>query len=157
MSFFVSFSDRFSEILASNKHSQKHNLEHQITSMYFIVRLKRAHQRLIVPHSWILDINKHVEKFMNNGLNKNQTFVVFWTGNSAAFDENDVPRAEFKPKLNGNRAAQFPDEGLYDCNIMSCRSKFWILFFISYIVRLPYFGISFQLYTLILALITSIE
>lgn len=96
------------------------------------MRLKRARERAeyrqIVPHSWILDINKHVEKFMNRGLNKNQTFVVFWTSNSAAFDENQVPRAEFYPNLNANRSAQFPDEGLYECTIVSFRGKFLTIF-----------------------------
>lgn len=87
-------------------------------------------QRYIVPHSWIENLQDHLEKFINRGLNRNQTFTVFYTDNPDAFDENNVPRQSYHPNFAASPHRILPREGLYDCKLMNVRCKyFFSLFF----------------------------
>lgn len=63
-------------------------------------------------------------KFINNGLNKNQTFACFFTNNPMAFHENGTPRTDFRPSCNNQFSEQFPDEGLYMVKLKRFQSKF---------------------------------
>lgn len=95
--------------------------------MYFIVLIKNCRQRRIVPKPWIMKIDEHFEKFLNRGLNRNQTFIVFWTTNIDAFDKNGVPKLSYMPNFKVSRSVQFPNEGIYECNVLQCKSKLIIL------------------------------
>lgn len=77
---------------------------------------------------WIKNISQHIEKFLNNGLNRNQIFTIFWTKCAEAKDENGLPNPKFKPKFypTGN---EFPEEGIFDGYLRSCRC---MLYFYSF-------------------------
>lgn len=66
-----------------------------ITTMFFVVFLVAPKKNVVIPYSWILGINNHMDKFMNYGLNTNQNFLAFYTNKNAAFDENDIPRCDY--------------------------------------------------------------
>lgn len=96
--------------------------------MFFVVFFLAAQVHRVVPRTWIYDISKHVEKFINNGLNRNQKFSVFYTDSNDAFDENDIPKLNFVPDFTANdrnaRQNIFPNHGVYECNLQSFRCKF---------------------------------
>lgn len=87
--------------------------------MYFIVYLVDQKMNVSVPHSWIRDIEKHLEKL---GLNSYQNYRVFWTDDVRAFDENLVPEQGFKPNYSAGFTSQFPEEGWYLCRLKRFRS-----------------------------------
>lgn len=70
--------------------------------MYFVVYLNALAKNVLIPANWIYDIGRNVEKFINNGINRNQYFLCYYTNKPDAFvdgqpDENIVP--EFKMNL----------------------------------------------------------
>lgn len=91
--------------------------------MFFVVYFVAAAIHKVVPHTWINGISDHLEKFINNGLNRNQKFTVFYTNSIEAFDENSMPKADFLPNFNVSRHRVFPNEGLYLGQLTSFRSK----------------------------------
>lgn len=54
---------------------------------YFVVYLNILKRNVILPASWIQNIDIHYEKFINNGLNSSQTYRCFHTTNEDAFIE----------------------------------------------------------------------
>lgn len=91
--------------------------------MYFVVYIRSIRQNRVVPHVWINKISDHIEKFINLGLKRNQIFEVFWTNNPEAFDLNGAPLRSFEPNFHIGKTHVFPHEGLYDCQLVSFRSK----------------------------------
>lgn len=75
----------------------------------------------VVPHQWIKDVSQHLESFINNGLNNNQTSSVFWTDRTDAFDENGKPKHLFKPNVDAGYGYNFPEEGFYECQLVKFR------------------------------------
>lgn len=64
--------------------------------MFFVVYLPILKRNVIIPIEWINDVGNHLEKFINNGLNKNQRFLCYYTTKAAAFigdqpDKNHAP------------------------------------------------------------------
>lgn len=94
-----------------------------ISNMYYVVYLVRFKRNIIVPQNWILRIQDHWEKFINNGLNKNQKFVCFWTDNQMAFDENGTPLENFEPNFDASLCDVFPGEGFYIVNLRAFRGN----------------------------------
>lgn len=92
--------------------------------MYFLVYIIDARESVVVSAKWIKDISKHIEKFINHGLNRNQEFTVFWTNRVDAYDENGLPEPSFKPNFNPTPfKPTFPEEGIYGGYLRSFRSK----------------------------------
>lgn len=87
--------------------------------VYFIV--PRIHK--VVPHKWIIGISKHLEKFLNHGLNRNQKFAALWTDDPAAFDENDMPKVDYLPTNLTVTEDVFPNEGFYECHLVGFKGK----------------------------------
>lgn len=81
-----------------------------------------------MPHSWINGIDSQIESLINNGLNLNRKFKVFWSEIRDAFDAHNIPLASYKPvnsSVNLNaRECEFPQEGWYECQIRRFKSKF---------------------------------
>ncbi|XP_055309118.1 uncharacterized protein LOC129573007 [Sitodiplosis mosellana] len=64
--------------------------------VYFVVFLRELRKNVVLPATWIKDIDKHYEKFMNNSLNSAQQHLCFYNSNAEAQidgrpDENVVP------------------------------------------------------------------
>lgn len=94
--------------------------------MYYIAYLTDFKENIIVPQNWILNISDHLEKFINNSINSNQTFVCFYTNNNSAFDENRELKTNYPPKFNipfGRKFSKEPKEGLYNVQLKAFRSK----------------------------------
>lgn len=67
--------------------------------MFFVVYLRALKKNVILPAEWILDIENHLEKFINNSINRSQKFLCYYTSNDAAF-LNGCPDADFKPNFS---------------------------------------------------------
>lgn len=61
--------------------------------MYFIVYILQANQNVVVPYQW-LELNRFLDWTINNGINSNITFDVFYTQNPDAFLDG-IPRLDF--------------------------------------------------------------
>lgn len=83
--------------------------------MCFIVYILETEQHVAVPYSWI-ELNCHMEGMINNGVNANIIFVVYYTLNQAAF-RNGIPRWDFQPNIHAHFNRQFPNEGWYHCRV----------------------------------------
>lgn len=91
--------------------------------MYFVVYFIDARESRVVPVKWIKDILNHIEKFINNGLNRNQEFSVFWTNRLDAYNENGLPKP-FMTNFNPTAfKPTFPAEGIYGGYLRGFRSK----------------------------------
>lgn len=92
--------------------------------MYFVVFFFETSQYKVVPYTWISGSNLHLENFINNGVNSNRDFYVFWTDKIEAFDRNGYARADYSPNLNAGCSNKFPAEGWYRCRIRKFKSMY---------------------------------
>lgn len=97
--------------------------------MYFIVYICQTSRYVVVPYTWI-QLNNFMEWMVNNGINSNITFEVFYTENPDAF-ENEVPRINFAPNVHASSESQFPNEGWYTCFIR----RFHSMYYFKYTLR----------------------
>lgn len=63
--------------------------------VYYVVFLLEQRKHVVVPATWIRDVQKHYEKFVNNSINRSQKFLCFYTTSEEAHidgrpDENFV-------------------------------------------------------------------
>lgn len=68
---------------------------------------------MVIPTKWVYQNERQWEKFVNIGLNTNQTHRVFYTENQLAYDQSGVPLSDFEVNFDLN-ATTFPEEGCYD-------------------------------------------
>lgn len=78
---------------------------------------------VVIPEHWIRDIEAQREKFINNGLNRNQLQVCFWTNCPAAREANGVIRLDFTPNFNAGFTNNFPADGCYLCKIVKAKGN----------------------------------
>lgn len=91
--------------------------------MYFIVYLLESGTFEVIPENWIRDMEPQREKFLNNGLNRNQMHVCFWTNGTAARNQNGVIRLNFSPDFNVRFGNIFPTDGCYLCLIVKAKGN----------------------------------
>lgn len=82
--------------------------------MYYLVYINQIRQLRVVPHSWIRELNTHLEVFINDGVDSNRKFRVFWTNNPEAFDNTGTPRFGYRPNINAGFSSIFPNDGYYE-------------------------------------------
>lgn len=63
-----------------------------------------------------------MEGMINNGVNASIVFVVYYTQNRDAF-QNEIPRWDFKPNVHARFDCEFPNEGWYHCCIKKFKGK----------------------------------
>lgn len=68
--------------------------------MYFVVYLVELKKNVILPTGWIKDVSLHLEKFINNSLNRSQALLCYFTTNPAAFDDKNCPRTDWTPNFS---------------------------------------------------------
>lgn len=70
--------------------------------MYFVVYLKKLEKNVILPASWIKDVDDHLKKFINKSLNSVQLFRCYYTSSRRAFDAEMRPDSDFVPEFTLN-------------------------------------------------------
>lgn len=86
--------------------------------------ITQARCNVVVPHSWLNDIDSHIENLINNGVNSNRKFKVFWSEKPAALDADGIPLASYKPVTLSAHRYKYPEEGWYECQIRRFKSEF---------------------------------
>lgn len=81
--------------------------------MFYVAYLLQPQVNIVVPIDWVYQSEKQWQKFVNSGLNINQTHRIFYTENPNAFNEKDEPFEGYVPDFTVN-AGEFPDEGCYE-------------------------------------------
>lgn len=92
--------------------------------MFWIVYFESLKKNAIVPKQWIKDIKLHKEKFYNNGLNSNQTFICFYTNHRDAFDDDGLPKGSFAPNFQLGIRTDLLSEGLYSIKLKGYRGNY---------------------------------
>lgn len=64
---------------------------------YYVVYLNLKQKNVIVPATWIKDIEQHYEKFVNNSLNRSQIFLCFYPDESSQSFIDGRPDENFEP------------------------------------------------------------
>lgn len=108
--------------------------------MYFVAYFIEAKVYKVVPHSWIKNVSQHLEKFMNNGLNSNQMYTVYWTNSADAYDDNGIPKTSFRPNFDSVGGGKFPEDGLYRCYLKRFKGmvifSYFCVIFVATLCRL---------------------
>lgn len=91
--------------------------------MYFVVHFLKSGRNVVVPKTWIENIDEHWEKFINNSINRNQTFVCYYTENYEAYDEEGKPNGAFEPDFSLRVDPRFPNEGAYRVKLICYKSR----------------------------------
>lgn len=81
--------------------------------MFYVVYLTKPRKNVIIPASWIDANYKQFDKFMNNGVNKNQQFRCYFNGEF--YDHDDGVPTSYNPEFDKFKIddAVFPAEGYY--------------------------------------------
>lgn len=87
-------------------------------------------QLIVVPANWICDFFSHFEKFMANSLNRNQTFLCYYSFNEEALvGEDKVPNCDFQPNFNARVFEKMPfddeEEGCLHINLLKYLCKLY--------------------------------
>lgn len=91
--------------------------------MFFVAHFLNNGKHIVVPKSWILSIDEHWEKFINNSINRNQKFLCFYTENNEAQDEQGRPNCTFVPNFELEVDPVFPMEGCYTVKLIRYKGK----------------------------------
>lgn len=91
--------------------------------MYFVVFILQPRLNIVVPYTWISGVELHLQTFINNGINSNRNFYVFWTNKPEAFDQHGNPRVGYAPNRLADISNNFPSEGWYQCRIRRFHGK----------------------------------
>lgn len=91
--------------------------------MYFyIVHLKEPKKYAVIPFHWLHDgTSKMLQKFVNNGLNSNQTHLCYW-----AEEVDVVDYAAHFPNFQANISNEFPcrnNEATCHCFVLKFACK----------------------------------
>lgn len=89
-------------------------------NMFYVTFLLKPKVNVVVPTTWIYQYEKQWEKFVNIGLNKNQTHRVFFTKNPRAWNGEPLPGYDVNFDLV---AMNFPDEGCYEGKLIKFFGK----------------------------------
>lgn len=81
--------------------------------MFFVMYLPTLKENVIIPVEWINDVGQHLEKFINNGLNKNQRYLLYYTTKEAAFI-GDRPDKNYSPDFNRALVTKVNRNGEFD-------------------------------------------
>lgn len=89
--------------------------------MHFVVYLCAAKKYAVIPPHWLADGRNVWAKFVNYGLNPNQTYLCYYKRKNGHFDEDDGADFEHLPRFSLSLADEHPPvllEANYHCKIV---------------------------------------
>lgn len=95
--------------------------------MYFIAYIVNLNTSIILPKSWIRGIDDHFEKFINRSLNTAQSFLVFYTNDKNAFEDDGAPKIEYPANFNLQLRNDFDGPGCFMAKLKHFKGKFWLI------------------------------
>lgn len=92
---------------------------------YYVVYLKEAERYAALPYHWVLAGDSTIlEKFVNKGLNSNQTHICYFS-NEVDMEDAAALRAHI-PNFRARVSYEFPcdeDEATYHCFVLKFKCK----------------------------------
>lgn len=90
---------------------------------FIIAYFKTANVNKIIPAAWVADVDTHLEKFLNAGLNSAQTYTCFYTNNAEAFDAQGLPKTDFPSNFDAPFRGDFDGDGRFAIKLKSYKGK----------------------------------
>lgn len=90
---------------------------------FIVAYFTRIKINRIVPVKWIEDVESHLEKFWNGGLNSAQIFTCYFTNNADAFDIFGVPISCFEPNFDVPFRDDSNADGRFTIKLKAYRGK----------------------------------
>lgn len=89
--------------------------------MYVIAFLLEAKKNVVIPFTWVHGIENQWQKFLNKAINRNQTFLCFYSEQQFALDHQGQPNIELVPNWHQflTIRAVFPSDGVYYANLVA--------------------------------------
>lgn len=87
--------------------------------MYFVIYLLEPKRNVIVPIKWVKDGGQYLEKFVNNVINCNQTFLCFYTKTNQALR----PNLDIVPNFGSRLNRCWPETGCYYGKLVKFKCK----------------------------------
>lgn len=95
--------------------------------MWYIAYLLVPKKKVIVPAKWVKEIDEHMEKFINRSINSAQEFLVYYSTNTDAVDENGRPDETFDGKFCFDKDVMvFPEEGCYSARLVKAKGIYYL-------------------------------
>lgn len=91
--------------------------------MYFVAHFFAHDIYVIVPRTWIRDIDEHWEKFVNNSINRNQTFLCYYSKD--AIDDQGKPDHTVLPVFQIPVNANFVGAGCYYAKLVCYKGNIY--------------------------------
>lgn len=85
--------------------------------MFFIAFFIVPKVSVIIPKSWVHEIDQNWEKFVNNSINRNQQFLCYFSKQPNAVDASGAPNIDFAPDFTLALNGTFPADGCYTANL----------------------------------------
>lgn len=95
--------------------------------MYFVVYIVDLKTCVILPTSWVQDIDDHIEKFINRSLNTSQRFLCFYTNDEIAFENNGAPKLDYPANFNMQHRNDFDGPGCFIARLKRFTGRFWLI------------------------------
>lgn len=93
--------------------------------LYYVAFLLDAGKNIVIPCTWMRNAEKIVEKFVNYGLNTNQTHLCFWSIHADAKTQDGKPNFDYQPNFDSQIKTEFPcDEGVFRCRVVKFTSEY---------------------------------
>lgn len=89
--------------------------------MHFVVFLCAAEKYVVIPPHWVLDGRNVWAKFVNYGLNSNQTYLCYYKRRNGNFSEDDGADFQNLPRFSLDIVDEYPSallEANFRCKIM---------------------------------------
>lgn len=80
----------------------------------------------VIPITWIKDVDMHLEKFLNAGLNSAQIHTCFYTSNPNAFDAMGMPKIGFEPNFDAPFRANLDGDGRFAIKLKVYRGNAYL-------------------------------
>lgn len=94
--------------------------------MFFIAKILQTKTRVIIPKTWVFDVENYWERWVNNGISKNEKFKCFYSNEPEALDGQNIPNQEYIPDWTvfpRCNDVDFPEHGCYDIKILHSTGK----------------------------------
>lgn len=91
--------------------------------MWYAVHFLKPKKNRVVPAKWIKSLDDQIEKFLNYRINTAQQFLIYYSEEPEARDDNDRPNEALNPKFNMDVDGDFPAEGCYMGRLLKVKRK----------------------------------
>lgn len=105
-------------ILKNTRKKTIHNLK-----MFYVCYIVKARKYAVFPANWLKDHKNQLKKFINSGLNSNQSLLAYYSQTQSEEIESGRSVLECPPDFELNTNVDFPADGCYMVIPKKCFGK----------------------------------